>query len=152
MKGGLKANLKKESLLLSLSKRSGSSFIWAKDCSFSIRSSTGSPSDSPTMTLSVADEELSYHNNKGVSIPLTSIHGGPLVVQFKGTFILRDYKQTCVKKPDFTRHPLNWMKTAFEAMLFSDAQIKVVVQSNCGWTPNKLQQNFFQLYNIQGTL
>ena len=124
MKCGLKAQLKEESLLLSLSKRCGTSLIWARDCSFSIRSSTGSPSDSPTMTLSVADEELSYYN-EDVSIPLTSIHGGPLVVHFKGTFILGVYKQTCLKKPDFTRHPLNWMKTAFEAMLFSDAQIKV---------------------------
>ena len=125
MECGLEAYLKEESLLLSLRMGFGSSLIWAKDCSFSIRSSTGSPSDSPTMTLSVADQTLSTYNNKGVSIPLTSINGGPLVVQFKGTFITDDYKQTCVKKPDFTRHPPNWMKTAFEAMLFSDAQIKV---------------------------
>ena len=27
-----------------------------------------------------------------------------------------------------------------------------LVHSNCGWTTNKLQQNFFQLYNIQGNL
>ena len=42
------------------------------------------------MTLSVTDQKLSYYDNdnKGVSIPLTSIRGDSLVVQFKGTFIL----------------------------------------------------------------
>ena len=123
----LQAKLGKKSLLLFLKNIHSSStlkwvHVWAKDCSFSIRSPTSGLSDTPAMTLSVADQKLS-NDIKGVSIPLTNICGGSLMVQFKGTLISNDCKQTCVKKPDFIHYPHVWMKRAFDENLFSDAQI-----------------------------
>ena len=144
MKFALQVKLEEESLLLSLKQNPfnpSHTQVWAKDCSFSIwsstsgpsdtfsiRSSTSGPSDTPAMTLSVADQKLS-NDIKGVSIPLTKICGGSLIVQFKGTLISNDYKQVCVKKPDFIQYPRVWMKRALDENLFSDAQIKVGQES-----------------------
>ena len=131
MKFALQAKLEEESLLLSLKQNSNnpsSTLVWVKDCSFSIRSSTSGSSDIPTMTMSVADQKLS-NDIKGVSIPLTNICGGSLIVQFKGTLISNDYKQTCVEKFNFIQYPPVWMKRAFDENLFSDAEIKVGQES-----------------------
>ena len=119
----LQAKLKEESLLLC---GITSELLLVTDCSFSIRSLTSCPS---TMTLSVAYQRLSNNDvsvsTQLMSMPLTSIHGDSVMVQFKGTLISNDYKQICVDNPSFTQNPLDWMKTAFEEKLFSDAQINV---------------------------